>query len=41
MANANGKLLNYISGEWRESSAKEYLQVVNPATIETIGQVPL
>ena len=41
MATPNGQLLNYIPGGWLESIANEYLQVVNPATIETIGQVPL
>jgi malonate-semialdehyde dehydrogenase (acetylating) / methylmalonate-semialdehyde dehydrogenase len=35
------KLLNYIGGEWRASSATEYLKVVNPATAEVMGQVPL
>jgi malonate-semialdehyde dehydrogenase (acetylating)/methylmalonate-semialdehyde dehydrogenase len=38
---ANGRLLNYINGEWRESSATEYLNVVNPATNDVLGQVPL
>jgi len=37
----NGRLQNYINGEWRTSSASEYLKVVNPATTETITQVPL
>jgi malonate-semialdehyde dehydrogenase (acetylating)/methylmalonate-semialdehyde dehydrogenase len=41
MATTNGKLLNYIAGEWRESNANEYLQILNPATMETLGQVPL
>ncbi len=35
------KVLNYIGGEWRESSATEYLDVVNPATTEVMGKVPL
>ncbi|MCI0396672.1 MAG: CoA-acylating methylmalonate-semialdehyde dehydrogenase [Chloroflexi bacterium] len=39
--NDNGKLLNYINGEWRRSAASEYLDVVNPATSEVLGQVPL
>lgn len=38
---ANGRLLNYINGEWRQSSTDEYLDVVNPATNEVLGQVPL
>ena len=29
---ANGRLLNYINGEWLQSAAAEYLDVVNPAT---------
>jgi malonate-semialdehyde dehydrogenase (acetylating)/methylmalonate-semialdehyde dehydrogenase len=41
MTTTNGNLLNYIDGKWSESSANEYLQVVNPATMDTIGQVPL
>lgn len=35
------RLLNYIAGEWRPSSAAEYLDVVNPATVEVLGRVPL
>ncbi|HSG15381.1 MAG TPA: CoA-acylating methylmalonate-semialdehyde dehydrogenase [Anaerolineae bacterium] len=38
---ANGRLLNYINGEWQQSSAAEYLDVVNPATNDVLGQVPL
>jgi malonate-semialdehyde dehydrogenase (acetylating)/methylmalonate-semialdehyde dehydrogenase len=37
----NGQLQNYIDGEWRRSSATEYLKVINPATAETITEVPL
>lgn len=37
----NGKLQNYIGGEWRKSDAAEYLDVINPATAELMGQVPL
>jgi malonate-semialdehyde dehydrogenase (acetylating)/methylmalonate-semialdehyde dehydrogenase len=37
----NGRLLNYINGEWRQSSTAEYLDVINPATNELLGQVPL
>src|SRR5215472_16471930 len=32
--------LNYINGEWRKSAA-ECLNVINPATAEIIGRVPL
>ena len=37
----NGRLLNYVDGEWRQSSAADYLDVVNPATNDVLGQVPL
>jgi malonate-semialdehyde dehydrogenase (acetylating)/methylmalonate-semialdehyde dehydrogenase len=37
----NGRLLNYINGEWRQSSTAEYLDVINPATNDVLGQVPL
>lgn len=37
----NGTLLNYVNGEWRTSQVAEYLNVVNPATAESLGQVPL
>lgn len=32
---------NYIDGSWYPSEATEYLPVFNPATAETLGQVPL
>jgi malonate-semialdehyde dehydrogenase (acetylating)/methylmalonate-semialdehyde dehydrogenase len=35
------ELMNYVNGEWRPSSASEYLDVVNPATAEILGKVPL
>ncbi|MEW5987301.1 MAG: CoA-acylating methylmalonate-semialdehyde dehydrogenase [Chloroflexota bacterium] len=35
------KILNYINGEWRPSAAQEYLDVINPATTEVLGRVPL
>ena len=35
------KLMNYVNGAWIESTATEYQQVVNPATGETLCQVPL
>ncbi len=34
-------LKNYINGEWVESKSTEILDVVNPATTEVIGRVPL
>ena len=35
------KLQNYINGQWQNSEATEYLNVINPATIQLLGQVPL
>ncbi|MBL8205482.1 MAG: CoA-acylating methylmalonate-semialdehyde dehydrogenase [Blastocatellia bacterium] len=37
----NGQLLDYIHGQWRYSSASEFLDVCNPATAEVIAQTPL
>jgi malonate-semialdehyde dehydrogenase (acetylating)/methylmalonate-semialdehyde dehydrogenase len=37
----DGRLLNYINGEWRQSAAADYLEVINPATSEVLAQVPL
>ncbi|MFB2897688.1 CoA-acylating methylmalonate-semialdehyde dehydrogenase [Aerosakkonemataceae cyanobacterium BLCC-F50] len=37
----NQPLKNYINGEWQISSASNYLKVVNPATTEVLGTVPL
>ncbi|MFB2938205.1 CoA-acylating methylmalonate-semialdehyde dehydrogenase [Aerosakkonemataceae cyanobacterium BLCC-F154] len=37
----NQPLKNYINGEWQTSSSNNYLQVVNPATAEVLGSVPL
>jgi malonate-semialdehyde dehydrogenase (acetylating) / methylmalonate-semialdehyde dehydrogenase len=34
-------LMNYINGQWRPSGAADYLDVVNPATAEILGSVPL
>ena len=34
-------LPNYINGEWCISQAREFLNVVNPATTEVLTQVPL
>src|SRR5713226_5908536 len=36
-----GQLLNYINGQWRRSKASEYLEVINPATAESLAQTPL
>ena len=35
------KLTNYINGQWTDSRADEWRDVVNPATGETLAQVPL
>jgi malonate-semialdehyde dehydrogenase (acetylating)/methylmalonate-semialdehyde dehydrogenase len=35
------KVPNFINGIWRESTAKEWQDVINPATGETIAKVPL
>jgi malonate-semialdehyde dehydrogenase (acetylating) / methylmalonate-semialdehyde dehydrogenase len=35
------KILNYINGQWRESSAKEFVDVINPATGELLTRTPL
>ena len=35
------KILNYINGEWRESSDSEFFDVVNPATDELLAKTPL
>jgi malonate-semialdehyde dehydrogenase (acetylating)/methylmalonate-semialdehyde dehydrogenase len=32
---------NYINGKWTEPNAREWLDVVNPATGETLAKVPL
>src|SRR5438270_11150086 len=32
---------NYVEGQWRRSSAPEMLPVINPATAEELGRVPL
>ena len=37
----NGRLSNYINGQWQDSTAKEFADVINPATGETLAQVPL
>jgi malonate-semialdehyde dehydrogenase (acetylating)/methylmalonate-semialdehyde dehydrogenase len=35
------RILNYVNGEWREPAAPEFVDVVNPATGETIARTPL
>ncbi|MBI3940326.1 MAG: CoA-acylating methylmalonate-semialdehyde dehydrogenase [Acidobacteria bacterium] len=35
------ELLNYIHGQWRPSSADQYLNVTNPATGQILARVPL
>ena len=37
----NHILYNFIDGVWRASSAAEHLDVINPATAETLARVPL
>ncbi|MEP6921328.1 MAG: aldehyde dehydrogenase family protein, partial [bacterium] len=37
----NNRLPNYINGQWQDSTATEFAAVMNPATGETLGQVPL
>jgi malonate-semialdehyde dehydrogenase (acetylating)/methylmalonate-semialdehyde dehydrogenase len=35
------KIPNYINGEWVESTAREWADVINPATGENLGKVPI
>lgn len=35
------EILNYINGEWTQPDAKEYLDVINPATGAIIARTPL
>src|SRR6202163_1793763 len=35
------RLTNYINGQWTDSEATEWRDVINPATGETLAQVPL
>ncbi len=35
------KVMNFVNGTWQMSAAADYLEVVNPATAETLGHVPL
>ena len=32
---------NYVAGEWRSSSANDFMPVVNPATAEELARTPL
>ncbi|MCL4870565.1 MAG: CoA-acylating methylmalonate-semialdehyde dehydrogenase [Anaerolineae bacterium] len=34
-------MLNYVDGKWRPSAAATHLEVLNPATGDSLGQVPL
>ena len=38
---SNGKVLNYLAGGWVPSDASDQLSVINPATGEVLGEVPL
>src|SRR5229473_4658829 len=35
------RLPNYINNQWRDSRASEWRDVINPATSETLAQVPM
>ena len=35
------RLTNYINGQWTDSHASEWREVVNPATGEVLASVPL
>jgi len=35
------RIPNYINGEWVDSNAREWADVVNPATSESLGKVPI
>jgi malonate-semialdehyde dehydrogenase (acetylating)/methylmalonate-semialdehyde dehydrogenase len=37
----NQAIRNYVEGEWRDATASEHLPVINPATGEELGRVPL
>jgi len=38
---ASTVLNNYINGKWISSNTTDYLDVINPATVEVLAQVPL
>jgi malonate-semialdehyde dehydrogenase (acetylating)/methylmalonate-semialdehyde dehydrogenase len=37
----NGRLPNYINGQWQHSTATQFADVINPATGARMAQVPL
>lgn len=37
----NGKLQNYFNGAWQASAAGDTLDVINPATLDVLAQVPM
>ena len=37
----NGQLLNFINGQWTKSSTSSFMNITNPATAQTLTQVPL
>ncbi|MEM7537370.1 MAG: CoA-acylating methylmalonate-semialdehyde dehydrogenase [Chloroflexota bacterium] len=37
----DGKLLNFVNNQWQTSSASTYLDVMNPATDQSIATVPM
>ncbi|MGH9558641.1 MAG: CoA-acylating methylmalonate-semialdehyde dehydrogenase, partial [Bryobacteraceae bacterium] len=41
IAAAEPGIANYIGGEWRRSASPESMDIINPATSEKIGRVPL
>jgi len=38
---AEAKIPHYIDGQWMESNAREWSEILNPATGESLGRVPL
>ncbi|MEM7349092.1 MAG: CoA-acylating methylmalonate-semialdehyde dehydrogenase, partial [Chloroflexota bacterium] len=38
---SSSQLLNFVNGKWVRSQATEFLDVENPATVETLATVPL
>ncbi len=41
MTTTNGQLLNFINGQWTQSSAGNFMDIKNPATAQTLTHVPL
>lgn len=37
----NGNLMNFVGGQWQRSSSSQYIDLVNPATAQTLTAVPL